>query len=175
MLPLSAPAASPFLTAHFVLAIDGLTSMGFARCTGLTAEVTVEEYHEGGENRFAHRLPVRAASANLVLSRGVGPSTDLWAWFGEFRTDGVVTPRDGTVVLMGTEAGGLAPVRVWAFTGGWPVRVTGPDLDAQASAVAIESIEIAHRGLVLKEVPGGSGGRAPGAGVVVGAGGARWP
>jgi hypothetical protein len=31
------------------------------------------------------------------------------------------------------------------------LKLTGPELDAQSSAVAIESIEIAHHGLVLKK------------------------
>jgi phage tail-like protein len=55
-------------------------------------------------------------------------------------------------VLMSTVEGALAPVRVWSFTRGWPVKLTGPDLDAQSSAVAVEAVEIAHHGLVLKKV-----------------------
>ncbi|QDG66672.1 phage tail protein [Pseudarthrobacter sp. NIBRBAC000502772] len=152
MLPLASPTAMPFTTAHFVLAIDGLTSVSFSKCSGLAGEVSVEEYQEGGENRFAHRFPSRAAFPNLVLNQGAGPLYELWDWFYEFHVTGMVRPRDGTVVLMSTVDGELAPVRVWAFTRGWPVKLTGPDLDAQSSAVAIEAIEIAHHGLVLKKV-----------------------
>jgi phage tail-like protein len=114
--------------------------------------VSVEEYQEGGENRHAHRFPTRTSFPNLVLSQGAGLLQELWDWFYEFYVTGLVTPRDGTVVLMSTIDGVLAPVRVWAFTRGWPVKLTGPELDAQSSAVAIESIEIAHHGLVLKKV-----------------------
>jgi phage tail-like protein len=142
----------PFTTAHFVLAIDGLASVNFSKCTGLAGEVSVEEYQEGGENRFAHRFPSRASFPNLVLNQGAGPLQELWDWFYEYQMTGLVLPRDGTVVLMGTVGRELAPVRVWAFTRGWPVKLTGPDLDAQSSAVAIEAIEIAHHGLVLKKV-----------------------
>lgn len=152
MLPLASPVLLPFTTAHFVLAIDGLASVNFSKCSGLTGEVSVEEYQEGGENRFTHRFPSRASFPNLVLTQGAGPLQELWNWFAEFYVTGLVAPRDGTVVLMSTVAGVLAPVRVWAFTRGWPVKLTGPDLDAQASAVAVEAIEIAHHGLVLKKV-----------------------
>ena len=152
MLPLASPAVVPFTTAHFVLAIDGLASVNFSKCSGLVGEVGVEEYPEGGENRFAHRFPTRASFPNLVLSQGAGPLQELWDWFSEFHVTGMVMPRDGTVVLMSTVDGALAPVRVWGFTRGWPVKLTGPDLDAQSSAVAIESIEIAHHGLSLKKV-----------------------
>jgi phage tail-like protein len=112
MLPKTAPVTLPFLGAHFVLAVDGLTSVSFSKCSGLAADVGVEEYLEGGENRFAHRLPVRASFPNLVLTQGAGPSTELWSWFFEYLVSGVVTPRDGQVSLMSTVDGELSPVRV---------------------------------------------------------------
>lgn len=152
MIPLSSPAVMPFTTAHFVLDIDGLSSVNFSKCTGLAGEVSVEEYPEGGENRFAHRFPSRASFPNLVLNQGAGPVQELWDWFYEFHVTGSVAPRDGTVVLMSSVDGDLAPVRVWGFTRGWPAKLTGPDLDAQSSAVAIEAIEIAHHGLTLRKV-----------------------
>ncbi|MGC4174824.1 phage tail protein [Demequina sp.] len=152
MLALASPAVMPFTTVHFVLAIDGLASTSFSKCTGLAGEVSVEEYAEGGENRFSHRMPSRASFPNLVLSQGAGPTQELWDWWGEYLTSGLVAPRDGTVTLMSTADGELTPVRVWGFSRGWPAKLTGPDLDAQSSAVAIESIEIAHHGLALKKV-----------------------
>lgn len=152
VLPLVSGGVMPFTTAHFVLAIDGLASVNFNKCTGLAGEVSVEEYPEGGENRFTHRMPSRASYPNLVLSQGAGPLADLWEWFAEFHVTGRVAPRDGTVVLMSTVDGAFVPVRVWSFTRGWPVKLTGPDLDAQASAVAVEAIEIVHHGLTLKRV-----------------------
>jgi phage tail-like protein len=152
MLPATSPSAMPFTTVHFVLAIDGLSSVSFSKCTGLAGEVSVEEYAEGGENRFSHRFPSRASFPNLVLNQGAGPTRELWDWFYEFRVSGLVAPRDGTVTLMSTVDGDLSPVRVWGFSRGWPAKLTGPDLDAQSSAIAVESIEIAHHGLELKKV-----------------------
>lgn len=148
-LPVNSPAIMPFTTAHFVLAIDGLTSVSFTKCSGLGGEVGVEDYSEGGENRFAHRLPVRGSYPSLVLQQGAGPTQELWTWFGEYHTTGFVSPRDGTVTLMSSVGGDLVPVRVWSFNRGWPSKLTGPELDAQAPAVAIEAIEITHHGLVL--------------------------
>ena len=150
MLPAASPAIMPFTTAHFVLAIDGLSSVSFSKCTGLAGEVATEEYQEGGENRFAHRFPSRGSFPNLVLAQGAGPTQELWDWFYEFHVAGLVSPRDGTVTLMSTVDGDVTAVRVWAFTRGWPAKLSGPDLDAQSSAVAIESIEIAHHGLSLR-------------------------
>ena len=38
----------------------------FQEVTGLGGEITTEEYREGGENRFVHRLPTGAKYGNLV-------------------------------------------------------------------------------------------------------------
>jgi phage tail-like protein len=154
MLPAVAPVVPPFLGAHFVLAIDGLASVNFSKCAGLAAEVAVEEFQEGGENRFAHRLPSRVTSGNLMLTQGAGPVRELWDWFHEYHVSGRVAPRDGQVTLMSTVEGSLSPVRVWSFTRAWPVKVTGPDLDAMSSAIAVESVEIVHHGLQLAQLGG---------------------
>ena len=152
MLPTSSPATLPYIAAHFVLAIDGLAAVNFSKCSGLAGDVGVEEYLEGGENRFAHRLPTRVSFPNLVLTQGAGPARDLWDWFAEYHVAGLVAPRGGQVTLMSSADGELAPARVWSFTRGWPVKITGPELDAQSSAVAVESLEIAHHGLALAQV-----------------------
>ncbi|OLB75180.1 MAG: hypothetical protein AUI14_21550 [Actinobacteria bacterium 13_2_20CM_2_71_6] len=52
--------------------------------------------------------------------------------------------RDGAVVLLGPDG---QPGAAWAFHGGLAAKWTGPDLHAEQSAVAIESLEIAHEGL----------------------------
>jgi phage tail-like protein len=152
VLPLASPLLMPFTTAHFVLAIDGLVSVSFSKCSGLASETGTEDYQEGGENRFSHRFPTRLSFPNLVLTQGAGPLQELWDWYAEYQVTGLVAPRDGTVTLASTVEGALAPVRVWSFTRGWPMKITGPELDAQASAVAVESVEIAHHGLALKKL-----------------------
>ena len=149
MLPITSSVTLPHLNAHFRLAIDGLDTVDFSKCSGLAGEVGVEEYLEGGENRFAHRLPTRGSFPNLVLSQGAGHGRELWDWHFEYLVDGLVAPRDGQVHLLSWVDGALAPVRIWAFKRGYPVKISGPELDAQSPAVAIESLEIAHHGLTL--------------------------
>ena len=40
--------------------------------------------------------------------------------------------------------------KVWMFQRGIPMKWVGPSLNATQSAVAIESLEIAHEGLTLE-------------------------
>jgi phage tail-like protein len=139
----------PHVSAYFRLSIVGLPIVDFSECTGLASEVGTEEYLEGGENRFAHRFPSRHSSPNLVLSRGIASSNALWDWYAESLVSGRVLPRDGQIELLSWIDGELAPARVWWFRRGFPVKISGPDLNAMSSAVAIESLEIAHHGLGL--------------------------
>ena len=40
-------------------------------CRASSVEYDTEEYKEGGENRFTHKLPVRTKYTDLVLKRGM--------------------------------------------------------------------------------------------------------
>src|SRR6185295_2529753 len=59
----------------------------FQSASGLSVEYDTEEYKEGGENRFTHKLPFRTKYADMVLKRGmlVGPSVlsgnSVTKWF----------------------------------------------------------------------------------------------
>jgi phage tail-like protein len=145
--------AYPRLNSSFRIVVDGLPPADFSQCTGLASEVSVEEYQEGGENRFSYRFPSRAQVGNLVLKRGTTSDPSLWLWYAEYVARGRVVPRDGQVLLLSAVDGALVPVRVWAFRRGWPVKMTGPDLDAMSAGVAIESVEIAHHGITFVPVP----------------------
>lgn len=145
--------AAPYLNAHFRLQIDGLAMADFAECAGLESEVSTEEYPEGGENRFAHQFPSRRTSPSLVLKRGSTADVGLWEWYSEYVKLGEVAPRDGQVQLLSSVGGVPVPVRVWAFRRGFPVKVTGPELNAASPAVAIEAVEIVHHGLALVSLP----------------------
>lgn len=43
----------------------------FQSVSGLNVDLETEEIAEGGENRFKHKLPLRARYPNLVLKRGI--------------------------------------------------------------------------------------------------------
>lgn len=118
---------------------------GFTEVTGLEASLEVEDYKEGGENGFVRKFPTRATYANVVLKRGVTLSEDLWNWHYSYVT-GRGKRRDGLIVLRNQFH---APVKTWVFKRGLPLKWSGPTFDAAKSAVAVESIEIAHEGVEL--------------------------
>jgi phage tail-like protein len=123
---------------------------GFTECAGLESEIEVETYREGGVNDRLRRFPTRATVPNITLKRGVGFGEDLWLWHEEF-LEGGGARRDGLVILANETR---VPIKIWSFSRGLPVKWTGPQLNAQTSAVAIETLEIAHEKLSLVMSPG---------------------
>lgn len=138
----------PYLGLRFHVEITSLTVAGFSSVSGLEHRMEPEEYEEGGNNRYTHRLPTRYSQPNVVLERGVTDSHKLWTWFTEIR-DGKITRKNVRIVLqtpVGTES-----KRSWRLRDAYPVRWAGPDLQADQSAVAIETLELAHRGFTAGE------------------------
>jgi phage tail-like protein len=131
--------------ARVMTAIKFVAAGGFSDCSGLEGTLQVEEYPEGGENRFVHKFPTRMTYSNIVLKRGISFSEDLWNWHFDY-VNGKGNRRDGLIILQ-TEL--HIPVKVWTFKRGLPLKWTGPTLNAAQSAIAIESLEIVHEGLEL--------------------------
>src|SRR3954453_16816938 len=143
---------SPPLPADVVLSSDGFfkfdvgpvngkTVGTFRECTGLEVEWEVLEYAEGGENRFIHKLPGRAKHPNLVLKRGITSETALLDWFFACQDK---TDRHDLTVSLCDNTGHV--VRSWSFSGAWPVKWQGPTLNAGATTLATETLEIAYDG-----------------------------
>ncbi|MNZ75484.1 T4-like virus tail tube protein gp19 [compost metagenome] len=132
--------ASTFM---FWVELDDIYVAGFSEVSGLEAETEIEEYREGGVNGYVHKLPKGVKFPNLVLSKGMTRSPALWNWY-ESTIEGTIERKTGAVVLQdadGTEFGR------WSFFDAYPVKWTGPKLNASTSDVAIETIEIVHSGL----------------------------
>ena len=117
----------------------------FSKVSGLGAELEVLAQPEGGRNDYVHQLPVRHSYKRLVLSRGVVRDPGLFFWYQAGLNQSIGARRDGAVILL-TPSG--VPAVGWMFRGGLAAAWNGPELDAGASAVAIESIEIVHEGLL---------------------------
>ena len=52
--------------------------------------------------------------------------------------------KNGTIYLLDKQR---IPVMWWDFKEAFPFKWTGPDLRADSGSVAVESVELAHRGL----------------------------
>lgn len=132
----------PFRGFRFLVEMEGLVIGAFTRVKGLSRELKYESYREGGVNDYEHRLVTGTAYPAIVLERGFALD-DLWRW-ALAASDGEVTRRTFWIRLL-DEAG--APAWSWEVTDAIPVKWSASDLEAQASQVVVESIELAHQGL----------------------------
>jgi phage tail-like protein len=133
----------PYLTYQFVVEIEGLRVGGFSGASGLSVEMQPEEVQEGGVNHYTHKLPTRYGHGNLVLKRGLTDYAGLWEWV-ESASEGVVTRRNVDVYLLD---GTRDLVWGWTFLSTYPVKWTGPEFQADQSAVAVETLELVHAGV----------------------------
>jgi phage tail-like protein len=137
----------PYASFNFLLEIDGVTSGGFSECSGLQMEVKTFDYKEGGNNKTTLKFPEHASYGNITLKRGVTTSNELISWQLEVNDDisGSRSIRRAVTIILQDEIG--AEAKRWELTGAFPVKWTGPDFKANASEIAIESLEIAHEGI----------------------------
>lgn len=117
---------------------------GFAECSGLEVTQSEEKLKEGGRNGTELRFPTRLSWSNLVLKRGVSRiSQSGWDWLYGFG-DGRVKRMDGIIMLLDAQH---RPHNIWTFKRAFPVKFTGPTLNATGHDVAVETLELAHEGL----------------------------
>jgi len=133
----------PLTQGHFVIEIDGIGRAGFQACTGLDTTTDPILYREGNEPNTVRKLPGLAKYDNINLKWGSSSDTDLWNWRQKV-IDGSVERKNLSIVL--TDATGQEKIR-WNVSNAWPLKWTGPSLDASGTGVAIEQLDLAHEGV----------------------------
>jgi phage tail-like protein len=135
----------PYRGFNFVVEIDGITRAGFREASGLDSSQDPVEYREGNEKPItARKLPGLNKYSNISLKWGISDDADLWKW-RKTAIDGKVERKNGSIILR-NEAGD-EKVR-WNFHDAWPTKWTGPSFNATSNDVAIETLELAHEGVV---------------------------
>jgi phage tail-like protein len=116
--------------------------ISFQSVSGLSVEYDMDEYKEGGENRFTHKLPVRTKYADMVLKRGMVTDSEVIAWCLSAFRDREFKPTDVNVILMNEKG---QPLRTWKIAHAIPKKWMVTDLNANDNAVVIETMELSYR------------------------------
>ena len=137
----------PIPVFHFKVEWGG-KNVGFSEASGLTQELQVIEYRDGNSPDYSTiKMPGLHKYNNITLKRGIAKSdNDFFKWLNTVKLN-TIERRDLTISLLNESH---EPVMVWKAHNAFPVKVEGPGLKASGNEVAIESIEIAHEGLVLQ-------------------------
>jgi phage tail-like protein len=134
----------PYQAYRFKVELDGITRGGFKEAAGLDVTNDVVEYREGTDPSTARKLSGMTKYANITLKGGMTDDTSLIEWKKK-TIEGKTERKNGSIVLC--DDAGDEKLR-WNFSEGWIVAWKGPTFNASSNDVAIESIEIAHEGLV---------------------------
>lgn len=138
----------------FYVKIDGAIVGVFSECSGIGAKRTVETFHEGGVNDYAHVMAGPLEHEHIVLKRGVTLSKELWNWFEAGKYDFSVQRRSLSIIQEAPGAnqsdGGRGVIKTWNVNRAFPVNWKLSELNAGSSTLAFETLELAHEGISLQ-------------------------
>jgi phage tail-like protein len=150
MPPVTPQAASgrndPFTIGNFRVEIDGISSASFSEVRGLEVSIDVVEYRAGDSKvNTEQKLPGLFKVSDVTLKRGLTRDLSLWNWINA-ATAGNVNRANVQITLLDQMDN---PVLNWRLRNAWPRKWTGPVLNAGASDVAMEELELACEGLEI--------------------------
>ena len=134
---------------HFRVEWGG-SKIGFTEVTGLNIENEVIEYREGSSPDYSKiKTTGLKKFGNITLKRGMFTGdNEFFQWLNTVSLS-KIERRDVTIALLNENH---EPVYIWRVKNAFPTKVTAPDLKSDANEVAVETIEIAHEGLVIEAV-----------------------
>jgi len=148
----------PFVPFQFQVSLTGsnlpsglgpgpLCGGSFSEALGLEATMSPRAIREGGRNFGQVQRPGPTAFGSLTLKRGITSQADLWTWFD------LVANRERFGRLLNAAIdiySGTDVAFTWKLVNVLPVKFKAPDLNATATQVAIEELQLAFEQLSLE-------------------------
>jgi phage tail-like protein len=148
----------PFTGFHFLVSFEIFPQLPndfrFQEVTGLTVDVDVDTYTEGGENRFVHRLPSRTRYNDLVLKRGMTLVSGITAWCIDAVQNFNYQPTNLVVSLLDEQH---LPVSSWYVVNAIPIKYDISGLNAEQNEIVIESITLSYEYFKMLNLSGAVG------------------
>jgi phage tail-like protein len=135
--------------------MDDLYDLGLWKsCKGLSVTFESKPRYEGGTYDYpVAMLAEKMEYSNVTLQRAIStPDTtkvQQWLssraadWFGD--RSFAYTGSTAVITLLAPD---LTEVFSWSLRNVYPAKWVGPDLDAGSNAVALETLELKHRGFL---------------------------
>jgi phage tail-like protein len=145
----SAQSASiwPMPKFYFKVMID-MFEISFQEVSGLDVEAQAIEYRHGNTPEFSViKMPGINKTSNVTMKKGVFQSDNkFWDWYNQIKMN-TIKKVPVTISLL-DEAGN--PTMTWKLINAWPTKISGTDMKSTGNEVAVETIEIAHEGLIIE-------------------------
>ncbi len=137
----------PYKNYKFRILWDGRQVLGISKVSALKRSTEVVTHREGGDPSIDHKSPGRTSYEGITLERGITHDTRFEEWANKVHSHAGDTSMDlvdykKDLILEVMNEKGHTVLR-YALRKCWVSEFTAtPDLDANANAVAIESIKI---------------------------------
>lgn len=138
----------PLSNFHFSVEWGG-TNIGFAEVSGLDIYFEPILYRQGADPDYTeNKMPGMVKYSNIILKRGLSAGdNEFYQWMNTKRLNSIER-RDITIKLLNEKH---EPVFTWRVRQAFPVKYSGPVLNAQGNEVAMETLELAHEGLTVED------------------------
>lgn len=145
---------------RFQVFLDGVHTGDWSACNGLKVEFKPDQLRSGGAYTSARWMPGEVSYSRITLRRAINAEgstkvqewlkTKAWQWMRES-----YHPEDAgsTATIVLYDADNEAVMR-WTLRGVRPWSWSGPDLDAGAGKIALETLELVHRGFLVDVLKG---------------------
>ncbi|MCB8985489.1 MAG: phage tail protein [Ardenticatenaceae bacterium] len=143
----------PYKSYRFRVKWDGRYVAGISKVGGLTRTTQVVSHREGGDPSSVHKSPGTTDYGAITLERGVTHDPDFEAWANKVWTYGngpgqevsLKDFRKDIIIELYNEAG--QKVLAYNVFRCWVSEYTAlPELDANANAIAIQSLTLQNEG-----------------------------
>lgn len=143
----------PYKNFKFRVRWDGRYVAGVSKVGALKRSIEVVEHREGGDPSTSRKSPGRTKFEAITLERGVTHDVEFERWANKIWNFGaglgsevsLADFRKDIIIELYNEAGQLA--KAWKLFRCWVSEYQSlPELDANANAVAIESIKLENEG-----------------------------
>jgi len=132
---------------HFRVEWGG-SRIGFMEVSGLDIEIEAVSFREGSSPDDSFRkIPGLRKFSDIILKRGiVKGDNEFFAWINTKQID-TIERRDVIISLLNENH---EPIVLWKVKNAFPVKYSGPVLEANGSDLAIETLVLTHEGIAVE-------------------------
>lgn len=138
----------PISKFYFTVDFGGaIKNTSFQEISGLDIESQPIEYRAGDSSVFSTiKMPGITKSGNVTFKKGVFvKDNQFFDWYQKIKMN---TIKRVTIIIKLLDESGNATM-TWTLNNAWPTKITGTDLKSDGNDVAVETLEVAHEGLVI--------------------------
>jgi phage tail-like protein len=152
--PVNSHRLDPYTNFKFLVKIDTVVVAGLSKMSALKRTTDVIDWREAGSNSITTKLPGPTKYEGVTLERGLTQDTAFIDWANQVSNpqgDKNVSlknfRKEVTVQVLNLQG---VPVMAFILSRAWPSEFTAlPELDANAKAVAIQSVKFEYEGFQI--------------------------